>query len=420
MYSLKLELKLNNKERSRLAGCAGFARLVYNFGLSMLTSSWSFEGIKAGDSKRLGAIEKVFTNHVKTNPDYGWMKNYPSAIYSSALRNLGKAVERWRKGESGIPRFKSKKKGDSFTVLKKAGVYPEKGMPMLPFSNRQVLYPGKKMTIPGLGEFRLKQAIPFICSTQTFTISRTGSKWFVSFTLDAEKVPPVIHDKGAVGIDLGVKCFATLSDGSKIVAPPEIRKAKTKLEKQQWRNRNKVMGNRKQGTRASNNAKKYFLRIANSHVRIANIRKDFLQKTTTEISRKYYRIRIEDLKISGMLANGKLSEAISSLGLYEFRRMLTYKEAFYGTKVELVDRWYPSSKMCSCCGNVQPMPLSERVYRCQSCGHVQDRDENASINLENAPSDRVRRATTELTPADKKRPTSLDEAGSKHQNKRVK
>jgi putative transposase len=97
--------------------------------------------------------------------------------------------------------------------------------------------------------------------------------------------------------------------------------------------------------------------------------------------------------------------------------MLTYKEAFYGTKVELVDRWYPSSKMCSDCGNVQFMPLSERVYRCQSCGHVQDRDENASINLENAPSDRVRRATTELTPADKKRPTSLNEVGSKRRNK---
>jgi putative transposase len=415
MYSLKLELKLNNKERSRLAGCAGFARLVYNFGLSMLTASWSFEGIKAGDSKRLGAIEKVFTNHVKTNPDYGWMKNYPCAIYSSALRNLGKAVERWRKGESGFPQFKSQKKGDSFTVLKKAGIYPEKGLPMVPFSNRQVLYPGKKITIPGLGNFRLKQPIPFICSSQTFTISRTGSNWFVSFALEADKIPPVIHEKESVGIDLGVKCFATLSDASRIVAPPEIRKAKTKLAKQQWRNRNKVIGNRKQGIKASNNAKKHFICIANSHARIANIRKDFLQKTTTEISRKYYRIRIEDLNISGMLANGKLSDAVSSLGLYDFRRMLTYKEAFYGTKVELVDRWYPSSKMCSCCGNIQPMPLSERVYRCQSCGHVQDRDENASINLENAPSDRVRRATAELTPADRKRPTSLVEAGSKHQ-----
>jgi putative transposase len=299
MYSLKLELKLNNKECSKLAGCAGFARFVYNFGLSMLTSSWGFEEIKAGDSKRLSAIEKVFTNHVKTNPDYAWMKNYPSAIYSSTLRNLASAVARWRNGASGFPQFKSKKKGDSFTVLKKSGIYPGKGLPMLPFSNRQVLDPGKKITIPGLGEFRLKHKIPFLCSSQTFTISRTGDKWFVSFALDADKVPPLLHYKERVGIDLGVKCFATLSDGSFYVAPPTLKQAKTKLAKQQWRNRNKVMGNRQQGIRASNNAKKYFVRISNSQTKITNIRKDFLQKTTTEISRKYYCIRIEDLNISG-------------------------------------------------------------------------------------------------------------------------
>lgn len=148
MYALKLELKLNNKERSKLAGCAGFARFVYNFGLSMLTSSWSFEGIKAGDSKRLTAIEQIFTNHVKTNPDYAWMKQYPSAIYSSALRNLASAVLRWRTGKSSFPQFKTKKKPESFTVLKKSGIYPAKGLPMVAFSNRQVLYPGKKITIP--------------------------------------------------------------------------------------------------------------------------------------------------------------------------------------------------------------------------------------------------------------------------------
>ncbi|GET43757.1 hypothetical protein [Microseira wollei] len=123
MYSLKLELKLNNKDRSGIAGGAGFSRLVYNFGLSLLTSSWGFEGILATDSKRLAESEKVKTNHVKTKPQYTWMNQYPSAIYSSALRNLASSVDRWRKGSSGLTRFKSKKRGDSFTVLKKAGVY---------------------------------------------------------------------------------------------------------------------------------------------------------------------------------------------------------------------------------------------------------------------------------------------------------
>ena len=305
MYALKLELKLNNKERSLLAGCAGFARFTYNFGLSMITQSWGFEGIKAGDSKRLAAIEKVFTNQVKTNPEYAWMKQHPSAIFSSAFRNLGKALERWRKGVSEFPQMKTKKGRLCFTVLKKSGEYPAKGQPMLPFSNRQVLYPGKRITIPGLGEFRLKQPIPFICSSQTFTISKTGNRWYVSFTLDAEKVPPIIHENQSVGVDLGVKCFATLSDNSQVIAPPTLKTAKAKLSKEQWRNRNKQLGNRRQGIRASNNAKKYYQRLSKRHARIANVRKDLLQKTTTDISRKYYRIRIEDLNVSGMIANHK-------------------------------------------------------------------------------------------------------------------
>ncbi|GET43222.1 RNA-guided endonuclease InsQ/TnpB family protein [Microseira wollei] len=362
MYSLKLELKLNNFERSLLAGCAGFSRFVYNFGLSLLTQSWAFEEIKATDSKRLAEIEKVFTNHVKTKPEYAWMKQYPSAIYSSALRNLAKALERWRKGSSGFPGKKSKKRGESFTVLKKSGVYRAKGEKMIPFTNRQTLYPGKKIAIPGLGEFRLKQRIPFICSSQTFTISRVADKWFVSFTLDVDKVPTLLHSVQSVGIDLGVKNFATLSDNSKIVAPQSLKDAKAKLSREQWRNRNKRLGNRNQGIKASNNALKYYRRLARGYARLANIRRDFWQKTTTDISRKYYLIRIEDLNVAGMIANGKLAEAISSLGFYEFRRMLLYKSAFFGTKVELVDRWFPSSKTCSCCGNVLLPCLFKSVF----------------------------------------------------------
>ena len=142
MYALKLELKLNNKERSQLAGCAGFSRFVYNFGLSMITQSWGFENIKAGDTKRLAAIEQVFTQHVKTSSDYLWMQRHPSAIYSSSFRSLARALTNWREGRADIPKFKSKKDGASFTVLKKAGIYPAKGEAMTPFTNRQVLYPG--------------------------------------------------------------------------------------------------------------------------------------------------------------------------------------------------------------------------------------------------------------------------------------
>lgn len=367
-----------------MRGMAGFRRFVYNFGLEMLKASWSFEGIKASDSVRLNEIKKVFTNNVMTLPEYAWTRNYSSTIYQSAFQALGEAVLRWRKGLAEFPVLATKKKGDSFTVYKANAVYPKKGEPALPFTNRVVIEPGRHINLPGIGTVRSFEKVDFYYSSQTFTVTRTAHRWFVSSNIDAERVPPIMHKVEKVGIDLGVKTFATLSDGSTMDAPSSLKKAKTKLSKEQWRNRNKQFGNRSKGVRASNNAKKFFDSAAKKHAMSANIRRDFLQKTTTEISKKYYKIRVEDLNVSGMIANHKLAEAISSLGLYEFRRMLDYKQSHYGTKLEVVDRWYPSSKTCSKCGHVQDMKLKERIFNCGACNFSIDRDLNAAINLEKA------------------------------------
>ncbi|OCQ93397.1 transposase [Nostoc sp. MBR 210] len=392
MYALKRELKLNNNERSLLRGIAGFKRFVYNYALDLITASWDFEGIKAGDSKRLDTIKKVFTQITMNKPEYAWMRKYPSTVYQSAFQDLKNAFSRWRKGLTGFPVKKTKKKGDSFTVYKTSGVYPEKGKPALPFTNRVVINRGKKITLPGIKRFRLKEAIDFICSSQTFTISRTADRWFVSFVLDAEKIPPIIHTIEKIGVDLGVKTLAVCSDGTTYAMPITIKKAKTKLSKLQWRNRNKVLGNKKLNIKASKNAHKLYNKSAKIYARIANIRQDVTQKVTTDLSRKAYIIRIEDLNVQGMIANSKLAAAVSNNCFYEIRRQLTYKQSFYSTKVELVDRWYPSSKMCCKCHHIQPINLSERVFHCKSCGHIQCRDENASINLENAPPNKVRLA----------------------------
>lgn len=210
--------------------------------------------------------------------------------------------------------------------------------------------------------------------------------------LDAEKIPPIIHPIEKIGMDLGVKVLATCSDGTKYSMPASTKQAKTKLSKLQWRNRNKVLGNNKQKIKSSN-ARKYYTRLARHHTRIANIRQDTTQKMTTDLSRKAYIIRIEDLNVQGMIANQKLASAVSNNCFYEIRRQLTYKQPFYGTKIELVDRWYPSSKMCCKCHHIQPMKLSERIFLCEAgCGNIQDRDQNASINLENAPKDTIRLA----------------------------
>lgn len=392
MYALKRELKLNKVETSLMRGCSGFKRFVYNFGLDLLISSWQFQDVKMSDAKRIDAIKKVFTSVTMQKPEYTWMKLYPSTVYQSAFIDLKDALSRWRKGLAEFPKKKSKKKGDSFTVYKTAGVYPEKGKPALPFTNRVVINPGKQIKLPGLKQFRLKERINFICSSQTFTVSRTADKWFISFVLDAEKIPPITHPIQKIGVDLGVKCLATCSDGSIYEMPVTTKKAKIKLSKIQWRNRNKVLGNRRLGIKTSNNARGFYLKSAKLSARISNIRKDTSQKMTTDLSHKAHVIRIEDLNVSGMLTNHKLAAAVSNNCFYEIRRQLVYKQAHFGTKVELVDRWFPSSKTCSKCGHIQPMPLKERIFNCGGCGVKIDRDENASINLENAPADRVRLA----------------------------
>lgn len=384
-----------------MRGIAGFRRFVYNFGLEMVIATWSFEGRKASDSKRIDTIKKVFTQEIMKKPEYAWMKKYPSTVYQSAFMDLRKAFKRWRQGLGGFPKRKTKKKGDSFTVYKTSGIYPEKGLPAIPFTNRAVIKTGNKIQLPGLKEFRLKERIDFTCSSQTFTVSRVADKWFVSFVLDASKVPPVYHPIERVGVDLGVKTLATVSDGTCYAMPASNKRAKTKLGKLQWRNRNKVLGSKRLGIKASNSARDYYIKLARNYARISNIRRDTIQKMTTDLSRRVYCIRIEDLNVSGMMANRKIAAAVSDNCFYEVRRQLVYKQNHYGTKVELVDRWFPSSKTCSCCGHVQEMKLSDRVFDCQRCDNIMDRDLNASINLDNAPEGKVRSARPELTPVDK-------------------
>jgi putative transposase len=402
MYAIKRQLKLNKVETSQMRGNAGFKRFVYNFGLELLTESWKFEGIKAGDNKRLDAIKKIFTS-MMNEPEYHWIKKYPSTVYQSAFRDLKSAISRWRKGLSEFPKKKSKKKGDSFTVYKTSGIYPVKGEPAIPFTNRVVINSGKKIKLPGLKEYRLKEAIPFTCSSQTFTVSRIADKWFVSFVLDADKLPPIIHPVQKIGLDLGVACLGTCSDGSTYEMPSTTKKAKTKLSKLQWQNRNKILGSRKLGIKASKNARKYYTQLARRQAKIANIRRDTTQKMTTDLSKRAYIIRIEDLCVRGMLSNHKLASAVSNNCFYEIRRQLIYKESHYGTKVELVDRWYPSSKTCSRCGHIQPMNLSDRIFSCSNpgCSYVGDRDKNAALNLLNAPPDKIRPARPEFTLVDK-------------------
>ncbi len=358
MFAVKRALKLNNNEATLMARHAGFRRVVFNFGLSLRTQMYS-EG-KFTDSKVINEVKKVLTNYVKKKPEFGWMNGLSSRVYQNALIDLKDAFSRYRSGSSGHPKFASRRDGQSFTVDSSNG--------------KVLLNAGKNIKIPTLGTFRLFEPLECSLISQTFTISKEGNRWFVSFCVDAERLP-VQQSEDSVGIDVGIKSFATLSTQQVFDAPKPLKQAKNKLVTLQRQASRQVKG--------SQNQRKTYNKISRLHARIARIRLDFLHKLTTYLAKTFKPIKIENLNVKGMMANHKLAGAISDLGFYEFKRQLDYKCRMYGSRLVLVDQWFPSTKTCSNCGSKKDMPLSVRTFDCPACGISLDRDFNASVNILN-------------------------------------
>ena len=273
-------------------------------------------------------------------------------------RQLARAWKRAFKKTSKPPRFKKKGRADSFTL------------------DGAIELEHFRIRVPVIGWLRTYERLPACSRIKSVTISRRADRWFISFRLEVE---PINHSKShpVVGVDLGIKTLATLSTGEVFVGAKSYRKYEKKLSRLQWLNRHKHFGGR--------NWKKSQIKIARLHRKIANIRKDTLHKLTTYLAKNHSRIGIEDLNVSGMLANHKLAKAIADMGFYEFRRQLEYKCQLYGSELVVVDKWFPSSKTCSNCETKkETLSLSERVFHCDHCGFECDRDLNASINLEKA------------------------------------
>ena len=195
MFAIKRALKLNNNEATLMAKHAGFRRVVFNFGLSLRTQMYS-EG-KLSDSKVINEIKKFLTNHVKKQPEFAWMNQLSSRVYQNALLDLKDAFSRYRLGASGHPRFASRRDGQSFRVDSSNG--------------KVLLSAGNTIEIPTLGTFRLHEPLECSFVSQTFTLSKKGNRWFVSFCVDAERLP-FEQTQESVGIDVGVKYAATLSN----------------------------------------------------------------------------------------------------------------------------------------------------------------------------------------------------------------
>ncbi|MEG3959473.1 RNA-guided endonuclease InsQ/TnpB family protein [Microcoleus sp. herbarium2] len=337
MFAIKGALKLNNREATLMAEHAGFRRVVFS-GLSPRTQMYG--RVKLSDWKGINQLKKVLTNHVKKQPGLAGMNQLSRRLYQNALIDLKDAFNRYRSSMWGNPTFASRRDGQSFTVDSS--------------SPKVVLNAGNTIKIPTVGTFQGHEPLESGCVSQTFTISKEGSPWFVSFCVGAERLP-VQQLQESVGRDLGIRAFATLSEaeGSNnqvFDAPKPLKPAKTKLAILQRKASRQV--------KSSKNQRKTYNKISRIHSRISGIRKEFLHKLTTPTVKTFKLIKIGDLNVKQMMANHKLSLAISDLGFYEFRRQLEYKCKMYGANLVLVDQWFPSSLTCSNWGSKQDMPPS--------------------------------------------------------------
>ena len=260
------------------------------------------------------------------------MNQLSSRVYQNALIDLKDACHRYRSSKWVHPTFASGRDGQSFTV--------DSSNPKV------VLNAGNRIKIPTVGTSPGHEPLGCGWVSQTFTLSKEGSGWFVSFWVDAER-KEVQQTQESVGIDLEIKAFATMSKNQVFDALKPLKQAKTKLAILQGKASRQVKG--------SKNQRKTYNKISRIHSGISGIRKEFLQKLTTPTVKTFKLIKIGDLNVKGMMANHKLSLAISDLGFDEFRGQIEDKCKMYGANLVLVDRWFPSSLTCSNCGSQQDM-----------------------------------------------------------------
>ena len=215
---------------------------------------------------------------------------------------------------------------------------------------------------------RLHEPLP-VTAFHNCVISRKSDRWFISFKWEIEQ-PEILPNRPTVGVDIGIKELAVCSNGQTFANPKAYRRMSRKMKRLQRRVSKRVKG--------SNNRKKAVSKLAKLHLKISNIRKDSIHKLTTYLAKNHSEVKIEDLNVKAFLKNHKLAGAIADCGMYEFKRQLEYKTQKFGSKLTLVDRFFPSSQICStCCHHRHKMPLKVRAFECPNCGNIQDRDLNA-------------------------------------------
>lgn len=356
----KIALDPNNAQATYFARATGTARFAYNWALAEWLHQYEVWKLDNSQPKPSQMALRRQLNSLK-GEQFPWMLEVTKNAPQMAIIQLGAAFKNFFAGRAKYPKFRKKGLHDRFSL-----------------TNDQFSVDASRIRIPNLGWVRMRETLRFTGKIMSATVSRVADRWFVSITVDTQNDWPLpkAENQGAVGVDLGVSALATLSTGESIAGPKAHKALLCRLQRLSRSLSRKAKG--------SENRKKAKVKLSRLHARIGNIRQNSLHQLTTDLTRLFHTIGIEDLNVKGMVKNRHLSRAVSDMGFFEFRRQLDYKAAQRGGMIVVADRWYPSSKTCSACGHkLETLPLVVREWACPECGSVHDRDVNAAINLKN-------------------------------------
>ena len=376
----KMELNPSEEQKIKIHQTIGVARFVYNFYIAHNKEVYEKEG------KFVSGMDfsKWLNNeYIPSNQEMKWIKEVSSKARKQAIMNADQAFRDFFKKRKGFPKFKKKKDQDV------KAYFPKNNKTDWTLERHRV-------KIPTLGWVRLKEFgyIPTNSIVKSGTVSQKANRYYVSILVEEKDVEVLKPTNEGIGIDLGIKDFAVCSDGTifkNINKTSTVKKVEKKLKREQRKLSRKYESlkirnkNIEEGRATQRNIQKQVVKVQKLHQRLANIRTDYINKTISLIIRqKPSYITIEDLAVSNMMKNRHLSKAIANQKFFEFRKKLTTKCKQNKIELRVVDRFYPSSKTCSCCGKIKKdLKLKDRVYKC-NCGLMIDRDFNASINLKNA------------------------------------
>ena len=351
LKAFKYKLSPTKEQSILLNKHIGASRFVYNLALECKQMAW------AGNKVNLSCFA-LHSQLKDLKAECEWLKEINSQSLQQSITNLDKAYTAFFKGQNSFPKFKKKSNGGSFNI-------PQNVL----LGNGKLIIPKFKNGI----DIILHRPIKGVIRQATISKTPTG-KYFVSILCETgENIKPKakIRESTTVGIDLGIKTYIVSSDGKEFDNPKFLRKAQSKLKYVQRKY-------------SKNKGKRTKQRLALLHEKVANQRKDFLHKTSSELIKNHDSIAIENLQVSNMLKNHKLAQLIQDAGWCTFTTFLKYKAEWYGKNILEIGTFEPSSKTCSCCGRVnKELTLQEREWTCKSCGTLLNRDVNAAINIKN-------------------------------------